>query len=553
MTVQNALFALLRVIFARRFVLPELYDLVGLLGEMVLQADAPSVRRSCSQLYLSFLLTYPLGPRRLQQHLNFFVTNLAYPVAHGRLSLLELVHDAIRRLPLEILRKQAELLLLPLTTRLVNDADQGCRVAVGRAVKCLLQRTCVAAEGGDAEGGDAEAAKAREKLLVLLHTWGADGAHSALGRAAAQVAGLAVEALGRGATSLAPKLVPLLMRACAADAAGAGAAAADAEHWQAAYYSLKAFEKLATLQPALLTRAASEPLWCGLPALLLHAHSWVRSAAGRLLGLLFAETKPAELCAPAAARAAEGGEEPKKERFLRRRGTLLRLGDALLDQLHSAAIPAAASVQALKNLLWISSALLRHPALAPPACERMMPTAKLPDDEACAAAAAEPSLWAACAVSSRLAPLVQSEGHVRGCAAMRWLAALATQLDEEQVRLMLPVCLPVVVRAAEDQSGKVHAQVKELGVEVLAIWQKVAAPPDFAAAYAACKEAQKVSRQERKRKQAVEAVADPELAAAKRLAKNAGKQAQKKRKMAKVKRARDASGSLGLNKKSRMR
>ena len=132
-------------------------------------------------------------------------------------------------------------------------------------------------------------------------------------------------------------------------------------------------------------------------------------------------------------------------------------------------------------------------------------------------------------------------------------AALATQLDEEQVRLMLPVCLPVVVRAAEDQSGKVHAQVKELGVEVLAIWQKVAAPPDFAAAYAACKEAQKVSRQERKRKQAVEAVADPELAAAKRLAKNAGKQAQKKRKMAKVKRARDASGSLGLNKKSRMR
>jgi U3 small nucleolar RNA-associated protein 20 len=547
-TVQNALFALLRVIFARRFVLPELYDLVGLLGEMVLQADAPSVRRSCSQLYLSFLLTYPLGPRRLQQHLNFFVTNLAYPVAHGRLSLLELVHDAIRRLPLDILRKQAELLLLPLTTRLVNDADQGCRVAVGRAVKRLLQRTCVVAEGGDAES-----AKAREKLLVLLHAWGGDGAPSALGRAAAQVAGLAVEALGRGATSLAPKLVPLLMRACAADAAAAADADADAERWQAAYYSLKAFEKLATLQPALLTRAVSEPLWCALPVLLLHDHSWVRTAAGRLLGLLFAETKPADLCAPAAASTAAGGEEPKKERFLRRRGTLLRLGDALLEQLQSAAIPEAASVQALKNLLWISAAMLRHPALAPPACERMMPTAKLPDDEACAAAAAEPSLWAACAVSSRLAPLVQSAGHVRGCAAMRWIAALATQLDEEQVRLMLPVCLPVVVRAAEDQSGKVHAQVKELGVEVLAIWQKVAAPPDFAAAYARFKEAQKAARRERKRKQAVEAVADPELTAVKRLAKNAGKQAQKKRKMVQVKRARDSSGSLGLNKKSRMR
>ena len=70
-----------------------------------------------------------------------------------------------------------------------------------------------------------------------------------------------MEALGRGATNLAPKLVPLLVRACAADAAGAGAAA-DADYWQAAYYSLKAFEKLAMLQPILLTRAASEPLWC---------------------------------------------------------------------------------------------------------------------------------------------------------------------------------------------------------------------------------------------------------------------------------------------------
>ena len=225
----------------------------------------------------------------------------------------------------------------------------------------------------------------------------------------------------------------------------------------------------------------------------------------------------------------------------------------LLCCLGLAAIPEAASVQTLKNLLWISAAVLHHPTLAPPACERMMPTAKLPDDEACAPAAAEPSLWAACAISSRLAPLVQSAGHVRGCAAMRWHAALATQLNEAQMRLMLPVCLPLVVRAAEDASGKVHAQVKELGVEVLAIWQKAAAPPDFAAAYARFKEAQKATRRERKRKQAVEAVAEPELAAVKRLAKNAGKQAQKKRKMVRVKRARDSSGSLGLNKKTRMR
>ena len=43
---------------------------------MVLQADAPPVRSSCSKLFVTFLLRYPLGPKRLQQHFNFLVRTL---------------------------------------------------------------------------------------------------------------------------------------------------------------------------------------------------------------------------------------------------------------------------------------------------------------------------------------------------------------------------------------------------------------------------------------------------------------------------------------------
>ena len=108
-------------------------------------------------------------------------------------------------------------------------------------------------------------------------------------------------------------------------------------HWQTAYYSLKAFEKLASLQPALITCEASEPLWRGMSALLLHAHGWVRNAAARLLGCLFAEARLDEMCSPleatAPTREADGGVAM---RFLGRRGTLLQLGDAVLEQLQSA-------------------------------------------------------------------------------------------------------------------------------------------------------------------------------------------------------------------------
>ena len=112
-TLQSSLFGLLRVVFGRKFVLSELYDLILVLGDMVLQADSAAIRSSASHLYLTFLLKYPLGPKRLQQHLTFLVTNLPYPVPHGRLSLLSLIQSTIEQLPLPVLQRQADLLLLP--------------------------------------------------------------------------------------------------------------------------------------------------------------------------------------------------------------------------------------------------------------------------------------------------------------------------------------------------------------------------------------------------------------------------------------------------------
>ncbi len=58
------------------------------------QADAEGVRASCGTLFLVFLLNYPLGPKRLQQNLDFLALNLAYEVPHGRASLLALMKQA---------------------------------------------------------------------------------------------------------------------------------------------------------------------------------------------------------------------------------------------------------------------------------------------------------------------------------------------------------------------------------------------------------------------------------------------------------------------------
>ena len=106
--------------------------------------------------------------------------------------------------------------------------------------------------------------------------------------------------------------------------------------------------------------------------------------------------------------------------------------------------------------------------------------------------------------------------------------------------------------ASEDQSGKVNGVVKEKAAEVLQLVQRRVPPLMFAGAYQRVKERQKVARRERKKKAAMEAVADPERAAQKRIATNLGKRKAKARKMDRMKRTRDVSGgSLGVGKKRR--
>ena len=53
------------------------------------RSQSPPVRSLCSATLLQFLLDYPLGPKRLAQHLAFLAANLSYEHETGRLAVLE--------------------------------------------------------------------------------------------------------------------------------------------------------------------------------------------------------------------------------------------------------------------------------------------------------------------------------------------------------------------------------------------------------------------------------------------------------------------------------
>ena len=184
---RSTTFSLMRAVLARRPLLPEIYDMMKTVSSLVVRANAAETRALCAQALVQFLLDYPLGERRLQQHLEALAANLEYQHAAGRLSALRALRDVISRFPREAVEAHATFLFVPMVARLGADEDAECRRAAGESLSGLLRR--VAGTG------------AANTLLSLVVGWCAKGGGGGgvgddprLRRAAMQTLGLAVVA-----------------------------------------------------------------------------------------------------------------------------------------------------------------------------------------------------------------------------------------------------------------------------------------------------------------------------------------------------------------------
>ena len=310
---RSTTFSLMRAVLARRPLLPEVYDCMKTVSSLVVRANAKDVRELCAQALVQFLLDYPLGERRLQQHLEALAANLEYQHASGRLSAMNCLRDVVSRFPAEAVEAQATFLFVPMVARLGADEDANCRRAAGEALTALLKRVAGTSAG--------------RKLLALAVGWCArssstDSSTSSatadprLRRAAMQTLGLAVTAAPREAARAVATARPHVASALHEHDPENGDDEDDDDDtvrgWQTAYYALLLVEKAAARCPEALTSDASslsagaddddriasdavtgpagrfdapDAVWAGAQALLLHRHQWVQHAAARVVGV----------------------------------------------------------------------------------------------------------------------------------------------------------------------------------------------------------------------------------------------------------------------------
>lgn len=546
--------SLLKAIVRRKLLVPELYDLITRIGRLMVTSQAPPIRQQCSQVLLQFLLDYPLGAKRLQQHLDFLVANLSYEHTSGREAVLEMLHVIILKFPSNVVDEQAETIFLPLVTRLVNDSDNQVRAMVGTVLKVLIGRV---------------SQRPLQRMLAFSLSW-YTGEKQQLWRPSAQVLGLLIEVMKRSFQAhiedVRPRAIHILK--CAITADGDGKPVVGEEDmltfWQEAYYSLIMLEKLLHQFPEISLHKDTEEIWDLICSLLVHPHLWLRNICGRLIATYFTVS---------ASEINTGNQtniSSKKTAMLLQPSRLLLLAASFCHQLDTNLLDEGMSDLIVKNLIYVTCALhsfvkSRHETdissfffiLDTNNQSLILKAFSLLGSKACREVCAYLVSRQCGDVSnfevnedfnqnlkaSLLEPIFKKLGKValkvRGVqtkSIFEWYKAISSQMGHEGVQSHGATILLPLYKITEGCAGKViPGDLKLLADDVLCHMKDIMGVESFVQAYNLVRQKVKATRDKRKKIEKIAAVVNPMRHAQKKMKLTGKRQAQKKKKILKNK------------------
>lgn len=546
-TTGSTALALLKAVVSRKLLIPELYDMMTRVSGVMVQSQLPAVRQVCSQIFLQFLLDYPLGAKRLQQHLGFLLTNLGYEHESGREAALEMLHTIIMKFPEAVVEEHADTIFLPLVTRLVNDQSNHVRTMVGTVLKVLMNRV---------------GPHALQRMVDFSLKW-YKGENFRLWRPAAQVLGFSIEVMKAKFKNYVEEVVGATINILMKCTSESEEKEDDLPYWQEAYASLIMTEKLLQQFPQFCFHLKLQDFWELVCTLLLHKHSWIRLVSGRLLGLYY------DSC---------GQTNHKKSNSklpMLHPSWLLFVAGSLCEQLDAEIMDSALAEQVVKNLLYVSSAFPHSESayhVSEPKSQRRIEEAKKmlgakerdlkkeaqnldsddgaigEDDEDLPTNGAlmtedhvdgSGASWALTLLFRRLEKVALRVQPIQAKAVLQWYAAMAPRLGVVGVQPYLRSILVPLFKITEGSAAKlVQVELKALGDEVLSGLRELLGVNEFVQVYNNVRQRVKDVREKRKRAQKLNVLVDPERNAKRKIRLNQKRQAQKKRKIIDSKRQR---------------
>ncbi|CAO2654384.1 Nn.00g111170.m01.CDS01 [Neocucurbitaria sp. VM-36] len=265
-------FGFLKAVMNRRFDVPEMYETMDKVAEMMITNQTKSARDIARSHYFQFLTSYTQSEKRFKKQMEFLLKNLRYEHVEGRQSVMEaldlIVTKALPRFPEKAQYEYHGMMYLPLINTLANDDSSKCRELASLLIKRLFQHA---------------SDKRLQNFVGDLKTWLEQGENVGLKRLGIQCWGFYFEALDEET----PKELSYVLDRLDATVDEC-LSRRDEDDWELLYYSLTLLSKVCQKNPDIMFSAGNDGLWTAVQASATYPHMWVKLKAAELLGMYFA-------------------------------------------------------------------------------------------------------------------------------------------------------------------------------------------------------------------------------------------------------------------------
>uniref|UniRef100_A0A4W3ITH8 UTP20 small subunit processome component n=1 Tax=Callorhinchus milii TaxID=7868 RepID=A0A4W3ITH8_CALMI len=502
-------FGLLKAIVSRKLIVPEMNDVMQKVGTFAITGLSESVRVQCRQVFLKFILDYPLG-KKLKVHLEFIVG---------------------------LLHQHCGLLFVPLALMFMNDDSPKCKKMASLTIQSLLNKVST---------------QNQDLLFSLVLSW-FKSKKSSHRRLAAQICGLFAEAEGIGFEKRLERVLPIIetqINPVRFENFQEGTKEKAADRLLFSFLTLvMKLAKECNFINLRKSRTILTNIWSHIQSHLRYPHSWVWSTSSQLFGMLFAFHTPEQLVAKWNSNKINSSELPATRFLIEDLDKKMKdLFFAFHHQLQSQFLDQTLGEQVVKNLLFIAKVI--H-LLAPPDGDDMEQeegTEEIEDDQETEKADEETAedkdtkegeekkatlIW----VMEKLCKLAKKEAAytpkitLKRICVFKFLGAIAVDLGNEKVILYLRTIIAPLYRELNSTYSDQDPTLKNLSQEIIELLKKSVGLETFSLSFAAVQKQANQKRALRKTQKALQTVANPDIAARKKLKKHRHKMEAKKRKI----------------------